>query len=322
MKNPSAVQVDDTLDDNLGKFLQRQNRLAPIIHSPPLLGIRFDYPLSTEERLVSLLEQIEGFFYQALSVWAERRLNQQLHSIPSAELLHPGAGKFPAFVCDDFAGKPLGGPLLRLDFDTVFPAEVHLAAGRVFQTGHDRPLSALITNIDSGNQLGSGINRHINLRPAHDAAPVQAGHQVKVSLGGVHLVAPRTFPPAGCRTKRRAAIPLIVGETVTGNDFLWPLVVIMGVEVVLEAGPGRCIRQQDALGIRVFLNQHHFISPTEGELFCGKVESANCPIVDLVFRWFPPSLLHEFSSGEIAVIEPEDSPGSGAIPPGGLFGKG
>ncbi len=113
-----------------------------------------------------------------------------------------------------------------------------------------------------------------------------------------------------------------MGETVTGNDFLWPLVVIMGVEVVLEAGPGRRIWQQDALGIRVFLNQHHFISRTEGELFCGKVEGTNRPIVDLVFRLLSLSLLHEFPSGEIAVIEPEDSPGGGAVPLSGLLGEG
>lgn len=112
-----------------------------------------------------------------------------------------------------------------------------------------------------------------------------------------------------------------MGEPVTGNDFLRLLMIIVGIEVMLEAGPSGRIRQQGSIEIHEFLSQHHLISYMEGELFCGKTEGANCPILDLVSRRLPLSLPHKLPGGKIAIVEPEDFPGGSTVPPGGLFGK-
>lgn len=128
-----------------GKFLQRQDRLAPIIHSPSLLGIRLN---SRRSGLYRCWSKSKAFSTTPLPFRSEGRLDQQVHAVPLAELFYSGTDKFSAFIRDDFAGKP----------------------------------------------------------PGRATAPARAGHQIKVPLGGVHLVTPRAFPPSRGRAKHRGQL--------------------------------------------------------------------------------------------------------------------
>ena len=64
-EDASGVDIKHTMDHDFGKLIQSQYALAAVINSPALLGIRFNDTLSSQKRLVSLLNQVERLLYQA-----------------------------------------------------------------------------------------------------------------------------------------------------------------------------------------------------------------------------------------------------------------
>ena len=118
-------------DAHLREIFQSEDRLTAIIYRPPLLGVRLYHALAPEQGLIAFLEEMERLLHQPFSVWPKRSLGDKLHPVPAAQLLHPGAAKFPAFVCDNFIGETMGRPLLRVDGDAMPPAPLHLVPAGV-----------------------------------------------------------------------------------------------------------------------------------------------------------------------------------------------
>ena len=204
------------MNQHLDEIFQGEDCLTAVIYCPPFLGVRLYHALAPEQGLITFLEKAESLLHQPLSVWPERRLGDKLHSVPSAQLLHPTATKLPPLVSNDFKGQPGRRPLLGHDSDIMPPTPLHLISAGVFQAAHHSQLVAAFPRPYPSNELGCTVNSQVDVGP--EGFTIRRA-QVDVGLGGVHLEAAGGGAPLRRRAEGGLAVALVVGQAIPGNDF-------------------------------------------------------------------------------------------------------
>ena len=141
---------------------------------------------------------------------------------------------------------------------------LHLVRRRLQDTGHHSGLVAYKAHIDSGDQVGGCVYGQVDIWPAYHDRPILPGDQIDIRLCGVHLIAPRLWPPPGRRSPNRPVIPLVFGKAFSRDNLLRGLMEAVLIVVVPELAPCGGVAVQLTIRPYIIFQQHHLIGRSQG----------------------------------------------------------